>query len=826
MSFSDRLRQLVTARDMFRGSRTPNRRGRHQNLSLAEGLETRALLATFTVTNLNDSGVGSLRQAVSQANAAAGADTILISAPGEILLTSGQIAITNSVSITGNGTTNSVINAQRQSRIFDISSAAGNVTLTKLTLLNGRTTAVGEEGGALRFLSSGTLTINQSTLSGNSTAGTGSPADIFNSRPHGGAIYTRSGNIVVNGSTISNNSTEGDYSNGGAIYSVDGDISISQSVVTGNSTAGESSTAGAIGTDGGAITITESRISGNSTLGKFSSGGALYTYDGAIRISRSTFSGNSTRGDQASGGAIATEIGAITMSQSTLSGNSTAGDQANGGGIHSYAGSVEISQSTVTKNTAFGAGGGIEVFGFPTNPVTYTITNSIVAGNKDNGTGPDVMKGKPVFPFLIKSSLIGRNNGISLTATIGTTPDANGNIVGGNTVAKGIDPRLAPLADNGGPTQTHAILPSSPALNRGNNTLALDITQAGSPLLANDQRGAGFFRVLSGTVDMGAFEARTLDGSAAADVFRLRYSGSSSTGTVNVTASFGGAPFTSIGTFPMKSPLTIDGAGGADTVQIVGTTGVDTLTVSSAGLVTNGSTLYLRNTENRTLSGMDGNDVYRFDADAAIGLLTLDESAGGSDTIDFSLTTTVGVNLNLATAATQIVHATNLSLILGSGTSFENATGGAVSDTLIGNSLPNRLSGGSGNNVLVGLNGADSLIGGTGRDILIGGLGLDTLNGDAGDDILIAGRTTSDTSFGNLSILRTAWISSASYTSRISNLRSGVGSPAVSLKAKINVLNDAGEDDLMTGGTGTDWYFRAVDDMITDLFVGEFSDLL
>jgi Ca2+-binding RTX toxin-like protein len=190
------------------------------------------------------------------------------------------------------------------------------------------------------------------------------------------------------------------------------------------------------------------------------------------------------------------------------------------------------------------------------------------------------------------------------------------------------------------------------------------------------------------------------------------------------------------------------------------------------------------------------------------------------------LTTTVPVNLNLATAATQIVHATNLSLILGSGTNFENANGGTGSDTLIGNSLPNRLAGGSGNNVLVGLNGADTLIGGTGRDILIGGLGLDTLNGDAGDDILIAGRTSSDTNFSNLNTLRTGWISSASYSTRVTNLRAGVGSPVVSLKAKTNVLNDSGEDDLLTGGTDTDWYLRAVDDAITDLFAGEFSDVL
>jgi hypothetical protein len=53
-----------------------------------------------------------------------------------------------------------------------------------------------------------------------------------------------------------------------------------------------------------------------------------------------------------------------------------------------------------------------------------------------------------------------------------------------------------------------------------------------------------------------------------------------------------------------------------------------------------------------------------------------------------------------------------------------------------------------------------------------------------------------------------------------------VGSPAVSLKATINVLNDAGEDDSLTGGGHADWYFRAVDDAITDLFAGELIGVL
>jgi Ca2+-binding RTX toxin-like protein len=138
----------------------------------------------------------------------------------------------------------------------------------------------------------------------------------------------------------------------------------------------------------------------------------------------------------------------------------------------------------------------------------------------------------------------------------------------------------------------------------------------------------------------------------------------------------------------------------------------------------------------------------------------------------------------------------------------------------------NHLIGGNGNNVLVGSDGSDNLSAGTGRDILIGGLGLDTMNGGSGEDILIAGFTTSDTSIDRLNAIRSEWTSTKSYAARIASLRTGVGNPQTSLSKKVNVLNDTGDDDSLSGGAGTDWYFRAVDDAIADLFAGEVIDLL
>jgi Ca2+-binding RTX toxin-like protein len=227
----------------------------------------------------------------------------------------------------------------------------------------------------------------------------------------------------------------------------------------------------------------------------------------------------------------------------------------------------------------------------------------------------------------------------------------------------------------------------------------------------------------------------------------------------------------------------------------------------------------------RTLVGRGGNDLYQFDADAPLGLFTLDEAGGGADTINFSATTTVPVALNLGSSTTQTVNA-NLRLNLKSSSTFENAVGGSGKDILLGNSLNNILDGGPGNDILVGNAGDDQLSGGDGRDILIGGLGLDKLFGGAADDLLIAGRTTSDGVISNLTKIRAEWTTFNAYGTRVANLRAGVGSPAVSLKATVNVLNDGGEDDSLNGGPGTDWYFLAVDDVITDLFAGEIKDTI
>ena len=219
---------------------------------------------------------------------------------------------------------------------------------------------------------------------------------------------------------------------------------------------------------------------------------------------------------------------------------------------------------------------------------------------------------------------------------------------------------------------------------------------------------------------------------------------------------------------------------------------------------------------NDALNGGQQNDVYQFDADVAAGSDTITDALG-VDVLDFALTTTVGITLDLAVTALQALHA-NLSLTLPLGTVIETVLGTAKDDTIRGNEFDNILVGNAGNDVLQGR---------LGRDILIGGLGSDTLDGGDGDDILIAGKTTSDAIIAKLNDIRTEWISGNSYATRITNLRAGVGASLASLKAKTTVLTDtAGAIDNMTGGLNEDWFFKAIDDVIADLVGGETFDVL
>ena len=211
-----------------------------------------------------------------------------------------------------------------------------------------------------------------------------------------------------------------------------------------------------------------------------------------------------------------------------------------------------------------------------------------------------------------------------------------------------------------------------------------------------------------------------------------------------------------------------------------------------------------------------GDDLFEFGlavaAEADVANEVLNQ---GVDTLSFA-TLATDVKVSLGTTVTQNVHA-NRTLKLNNVTEFEIAIGGAGNDALSGNTMANVLVGNSGNDRLSGLGE---------RDILVGGVGIDSLLGGDQDDILIPGPTMHDTHVGNLNNFRKEWLSLNGYTVRIANLRSGVGSPVVSLAAVVNVFKDSGEADFLTGATGRDWFFRDNNDVVQDLLTDEIADQL
>lgn len=321
----------------------------------------------YTVTNSNDSGAGSLRQALIDANAAVGgAHVITISATGTINLLSALPLIVNiSVSINGPGAASLTLNR----------SSGGNYAFFETPLVL-YTQAFGFSGMRLQ----------------NGAGGSG-------------AIATTGGNTTINQCVIANNF--GSFAGGGV---------------------------GLLSTN---ATITNTTFSGNSTPLQ---GSAINAQGSTLTISNSTFSGNQITGTNGNAGAISHFANgqSMTLTNVTFSGNTSA--------------------------SVFGGGAAL----VSQNPGSYR--NTIFSGQSPQISGSG-------------ASSLGNNicsDGSGGLSAAGDLPNTN--------------PLLAALGSYGGPNQTHALLPGSPAINAGTST--------GAP--TTDQRGIS--RV--GTTDIGAYESR------------------------------------------------------------------------------------------------------------------------------------------------------------------------------------------------------------------------------------------------------------------------------------------------------------------------------
>jgi predicted outer membrane repeat protein len=294
--------------------------------------------ATITVTSTNDSGPGSLRQALASAN---DGDTISFAVSGTITLTSGGLMIGKNVTISGPGANQLSIDGNQGDFVFSVDPDKTAV-IAGLTIRNGQI-GIGNVGA---------LTVSYCAVSGNSFGGL---SNVANGQTSTNATLTIANSIV------SNNSGPG-VSNGAFMGSAT--VTILNSTLTGNS--GGISTSGFEG--GTNVTVSNSTVSGNSA----DLGGGIYSYWSAVTIVNSTLSGNRAG---SSGGGIYAEGPLLEISDSTISGNSAG---TSGGAIfNNTSGYVRIDNSTLTGNSA-GSGGGI----YTVNSVdlSNTILNAGVSG--------------------------------------------------------------------------------------------------------------------------------------------------------------------------------------------------------------------------------------------------------------------------------------------------------------------------------------------------------------------------------------------------------------------------------------------------------------
>jgi CSLREA domain-containing protein len=344
--------------------------------------------------------------------------------------------------------------------------------------LNGQTITL--TGGVLSISSKLSITgpgAGQLTVSGNHASGVFSMSAATvslwgltiangNSDSEGGGIAADSSTLTLTNCTFTGNSA---FDYGGGVWSQNTvTLTVTNCTFTGNAALGNAG--GGIFNDDGTMTVTGSTFADNSAAE--SEGGGIAT-DGTVTVTGSTFWGNSASDG---GGALEVSGDTTTVTNCTFNGNfTTAGD---GGAIDidfEPTARLTVTNSTLASNSSSGVGGGIAV-----STGTVTIANSIIAGNTASGSGPDIAGAV-------------NSKGYNL---IGNSSGGSGFVA---TDLLGFDPRLGPLQNNGGPTQTMALLPGSPALNGGSNALV----PAG---LTTDQRGPGFARIAGPAVDIGAFE--------------------------------------------------------------------------------------------------------------------------------------------------------------------------------------------------------------------------------------------------------------------------------------------------------------------------------
>ena len=422
----------------------------------------------IVVTNCLDSGNGSLRQAVQTGAPGDPIDLTQLTC-GQISLTTGRIDVNRDLLIQGPGPDVLAIDGTHTDRVFN-QNGPYQLALYGVKLQHGYSSFFG--GGCV--YSKGPLLLNNTVITSCQVL------DFASSGLYqGGGVLVDSTLSMINSSIVNNQiySSLGGAIGGGA--AVSGDVVLDHSTISHNSV---SNASGGItesgGMDiGGKLFMMYSTISDNAVGGLPNSPGGTggANIDGGAMISNSTISGNTADGGVGGLAIHSSAASPTVITNSTISGN-TAGAI---GGIYAR-GPTTIQNSTIAFNTetAFANGGGLRL--------AYSIADiesSIIASNTSAGSAQNINLG-------ISGGVTGADDLIGPSPSVTLPP---------GTIQS--DPLLLPLADNGGPTKTHALGVGSPAVDTGNNNAGL----------STDQRGTGFARELGGGPDIGAFEGIDTD---------------------------------------------------------------------------------------------------------------------------------------------------------------------------------------------------------------------------------------------------------------------------------------------------------------------------
>lgn len=263
------------------------------------------------------------------------------------------------------------------------------------------------------------------------------------------------------------------------------------------------------------ITVTISGLTMANGLGNTNSGGGIYSF-GAVTLNLTAVVLRNNRGNN--GAAIFNAGNVLNIVRSTLNDNTAFGS---GGAIYNSYGSVNVANSTIVGNSAIVSGGGI-FNGDENNNITLTL-NNVTISNNESATGGGVTNRRTAF---VRNTIIAGNvarqspdiAGVADFTSLGNNligksdipvgffHDIGGDIVG--TSAAPVNPLLEPLRNNGGPTDTMALLAASPAVDAGELCVVNSFCPFNNPPvpLLTDQRDAPFPRLFGATVDIGAFE--------------------------------------------------------------------------------------------------------------------------------------------------------------------------------------------------------------------------------------------------------------------------------------------------------------------------------